>query len=67
VVPQCPAHGKGQKTKAALIKEFHTRPAELLERDQADLEKLKHVVEKLPTDELRPEIVERERTNARED
>ena len=39
---------KGQKTKAALMEEFHTPPPELLALDHADLEDLLRILEKLP-------------------
>jgi DNA-binding MarR family transcriptional regulator len=39
---------KGLKTKVALMKEFHTPPAELLHLDHVDLEDLQRVLEKLP-------------------
>jgi DNA-binding MarR family transcriptional regulator len=39
---------KGLKTKAELMEEFNTPPAELLELDHMDLEDLQRVLEKLP-------------------
>lgn len=40
---------KGVKTKAELMDEFHTPPAELLELNDRDLEVLQRALEKLPS------------------
>ena len=40
---------KGVKTKAELMEEFHTPPAELLELDRADLAALHEALERLPS------------------
>ena len=45
---------KGQKTKAALLKEFHTPPADLSALDREDLEALVRVLSKLPAGAVTP-------------
>jgi DNA-binding MarR family transcriptional regulator len=41
---------KGARTKAELLDEFHTPPAELLRLDRADLEALHRALGRLPPD-----------------
>ena len=45
---------KGQKTKAALLKEFHAPPADLSALDREDLEALVRVLSKLPAGAVTP-------------
>lgn len=52
---------KGDKTRAALLKEFHTPPPDLAALDRTDLESLHHVLAKLMAGDQPPVANKREK------